>query len=575
MTLHRASQSVVCRLRRPMQPDAHFFGQRLQLAVASALGQCGQRSRPSAQVPTLRERDQWCEFLLDDLPDSPPRAASPCVKACPFGAAALDRAPLDQANIDQFPMQPNVTERTLGARPQPIHIQEALVMLKDQLRLPPTTVQCQDRLRTQDLRRNGGQDHHEFGQEERLLLGRVFASLAALPTPSPRPLRRRSGQAVSVDIDRVSLARGRRKLRFDRAYLTRLAIAQGLSQIERSALAILDRDVMRVVADDRPPTAVNQVRHPFAVAVAAIGQRHITLLKIEVDQGLTGTDIRQINTAQLQVDQIHHQMRPPTDFGLSGRGNIRGVDHQNSNAGGQSGQRLALYQCGQERLQPPQAGFQPIMHGLIAQALDLRVDQDEIGCDLALALIESGKEHDDPKQFGHGFDFARARESFELAGQPLSFWRQVFHEFSKYGIWIKGWLLHKFLLLWRGCYHYVQNAILCYLISKSLRISWRTWLPVPYRRLQADAGKMPNNIVNAVMIDRPALLVIPAQWPLATVSPRARGQQTRERGCRKPCPPSLSRSTSEVPRSRSPWRPGRRQSEKWASSRVLSNKPAG
>lgn len=304
--------------------------------------------------------------------------------------------------------------------------------------LPATTVQLQDHFRAQDLWRNAGQDHHEFGQKQRLFARRVFARLArpqATTTSGSSVLLR---QAASMHPDLMARSIGRGEKSFQRPPLSAFAIGQPLGDIQRLPLRTGERDVMRIVTRHDFAAALEQVRDAAPVAVAAIGQNHIASSELEIAQGLAGLEIGQFDCHQLQADDLHQRVQTPSAFSAR-RADLGGIQRQQPQPGWQARQRRPLNQLGQQGLQPRQTSGQPITHSLIAELVDCRRSEHQVGRNFALAIVQGGEQQHHAQELLRRIDFARPREGIELTRQLCRLRRQVLQQFGKDGIRVWGW----------------------------------------------------------------------------------------------------------------------------------------
>src|SRR2546425_4223313 len=260
MILCRLFQSFVCYLCGPLQPDDHRFWQRLQATFTFAFGQCLQRCRPRAEVPTLDQRDQGSDFLRHQLPDAPPRPTPLVIQPRPLRSTAAATPPLQQARIEQLAVQPDAAQGAASTRPQLVEIEQALPPLDEQFDLPTTTIQGQDRLGAQDLWRQTGQDQDELGEPERRGFRGIAAFLPFAPTAPPCRFGLSALQAVSLNPDLISLALRRDELRLQRPSLARRAVSEHLRDLQRRSTTREHREGVRVVAPDHFSTALQHVR---------------------------------------------------------------------------------------------------------------------------------------------------------------------------------------------------------------------------------------------------------------------------------------------------------------------------
>src|SRR5215468_11757783 len=136
----KRTKTMILRLRhdgwvwhwRLLQPKHDRWRQPLQAPLARTFGQRRQGGWPSAQVPTLRERDQRSQFVADQAPDAPPTPASLAIQASPVRPAPPLSALLDQTGIEHFAVQPDLPQETPRTCPQSIQVEQALVAFEEQ-----------------------------------------------------------------------------------------------------------------------------------------------------------------------------------------------------------------------------------------------------------------------------------------------------------------------------------------------------------------------------------------------------------------------------------------------------------
>jgi hypothetical protein len=217
---------------------------------------------------------------------------------------------------------------------------------------------------------------------------------------------------------------------------------QGLSDIQRLPLEFLQGKVRRVVANDYFSTTCDDRLGTALLALATITNHDITWCEAKVLECLSSLVIGHFNLNQLQTDQLHHHVQTMSRSVLTWRGDTGRINYQQPQTRRNLRQRLLMEQAWQDRLQPRLASLQPPVDRLITQLFDRWIDQDQIGCDLTFDQIETGKKHDHTKQLRRSFDLPCTGEGFKLDRQVLQLGRQILQQFSKDGIWVRGWNDH-------------------------------------------------------------------------------------------------------------------------------------